>query len=124
MKALDMWQTWCIFTAEPVNNFPKQVGGENGNCSAVFVLSRCVCSFFFFFFFFFVLSSMALVLTTRAHAYPRSRSLSCSVCNHRPGYKACSQNPENCTSTHMAVMNGYISDYVSAVEAVSRYLFA
>ena len=31
-SALDSWQTVCIYTAEPVPDFPKQTGTENGDC--------------------------------------------------------------------------------------------
>ena len=69
-SALDMWQTWCVFTAEPVAGFPNQVGTNNGNCSAA------------------------------------------------PGWNACSQDPENCTSHQMAKMNTYITDFTAVVKNV------
>lgn len=68
-SGLDMWQEWCIFTAEPVSGFPSQKGFSNGNCSAV------------------------------------------------PGWKACSKNPENCTSTQTAVLNVILSEFVDVVAA-------
>ena len=47
--------------------------------------------------------------------FPNAESSINGNCSAVPGWRACASNPENCTSTQMATMNGYMDAFVGAL---------
>eukprot|EP00039_Didymoeca_costata_P021555 m.2485 g.2485 ORF g.2485 m.2485 type:complete len:427 (+) comp2528_c0_seq2:42-1322(+) len=42
-------------------------------------------------------------------------------CSSAPGWRACSNQPENCTASQMTTMNGYLHDFVNTVKSIPTF---
>jgi len=62
-----------------------------------------------------------ILCATPVDGFPNQTSHANGNCSSAPGWRQCSQNPENCTSAQMGPMNQYISDFVGVVENTTTF---